>query len=414
MKATMRGLAVIKEDAVQVTEMIIKKLTETLGKVCKNPSNPHFNHYLFESIAVLVRSVCSTDAKYVQSFEGLLFPPFNHVLQMEVTEFTPYVFQVLAQLLEYSSASELSAGYEGLFQPLLTPALWESKGNVPALTRLVCAYVFKGGKQIIAKGHLLGILGVFQKLISSKANEHYGFLLMGSLVEFAGADALRAHIVEVFNILLMRLQNSKTVRYTRHISLFFSLVIGKWGASAWLQILNSVQPGLGGMLLKQVWLPCVMTESAFNRSDTKTMIVGMIMLMKEPDIAGMDNGNVWATMVCAILKLVGSGNVLMSSADDGKHNEDGGDDVEIEIRFDSSFSKLHFAGKPVTDKFPDISDPAGLLAKSIQECCALKPGALSSLLQAECRNPKVIEACGELNVETLLGTLLQKYGLSLT
>ena len=64
MKATMRALAVIKEEAVAVTEMIIGKLTGILGRVYKNPQNLHFDHYLFESIAVLVRSVCSTNASY--------------------------------------------------------------------------------------------------------------------------------------------------------------------------------------------------------------------------------------------------------------------------------------------------------------------------------------------------------------
>lgn len=34
-------------------------------------------------------------------FEERLFPPFEGVLSMDVAEFTPYVFQILAQLLLY-------------------------------------------------------------------------------------------------------------------------------------------------------------------------------------------------------------------------------------------------------------------------------------------------------------------------
>ena len=329
MKATMRALAVIKEEAVAVTEMIIGKLTGILGRVCKNPQNPHFNHYLFESIAVLVKSVCSTNTSYVSSFEKLLFPPFQHVLQMEVIEFIPYVFQVLAQLLEYSTG-DLSPAYESLFAPLLTPTLWESKGNIPGLTRLICAYLAKAGKKLCIEGtFLMGVLGVFQKLISSKANEAYGFQLLGFLVENLGMQGLQNHIVEVFNILLMRLQKGKTVRYQRQICLFFSFLVSKCGASTWLQILNSIQPGLGEMLLQQVWIPCVLTESVFNKSDNKVMVVGMTMLMKEGAIVNLEGGKPWGQMVAGVLKLVASG-----VADDKKGTDDD-DEIEVEISFDS-------------------------------------------------------------------------------
>ena len=50
-----------------------------MEQVCANPSQPMFNHYLFETLAALLRTVCSSnpapevDAK----FEELLMPPFN-------------------------------------------------------------------------------------------------------------------------------------------------------------------------------------------------------------------------------------------------------------------------------------------------------------------------------------------------
>ena len=37
MKATMRALSVVKEDVVAITEMVLNKLTNALGRVCKNP-----------------------------------------------------------------------------------------------------------------------------------------------------------------------------------------------------------------------------------------------------------------------------------------------------------------------------------------------------------------------------------------
>jgi exportin-2 (importin alpha re-exporter) len=182
MKCIMRVLSVVGSDIAPVTALVLQHLTTALERVCKNPVNPHFNHYLFECLAVLVRSCCGTGAgpppgagpDPCAQFEGLLFPPFQAVLAQDVTEFVPYVFQILAQLLNARPAAQcgLSAPYQALLPPLLSPTLWERKGNVPALTDLVRAYVGKGVAHILASNSLTGVLGVFQKLLASKVLPH--------------------------------------------------------------------------------------------------------------------------------------------------------------------------------------------------------------------------------------------------
>ena len=42
----------------------------------------------------------------------------------------------------------LSPSYVTLFPPLLMPAMWERPGNIPALVRLLCAYMAKGKAQV--------------------------------------------------------------------------------------------------------------------------------------------------------------------------------------------------------------------------------------------------------------------------
>jgi exportin-2 (importin alpha re-exporter) len=165
MKCIMRALNTAKDDLLDVVQIVLEKLTAALAHVAKNPKNPQYNHYLFESIAVLIRSVSSKDAAYTSAFEQFLFPPFQHVLQMEVVEFTPYVFQLLAQILEFRpEGSGLGQAFGSLLPPLLTPTLWERKGNIPALARLLAAYLNKGSAEIVQQNLLLGILGVFQKV----------------------------------------------------------------------------------------------------------------------------------------------------------------------------------------------------------------------------------------------------------
>ncbi|GMI16271.1 hypothetical protein TrLO_g11928 [Triparma laevis f. longispina] len=388
MKTIMRALATIKADAVPVAEMVIKALTDALAVVCKNPQNPHYNHYLFESLAVLIKSVCGSNPQYVDSFEPLLFPSFNHILQADVAEFTPYVFQILAQLLEYSNGV-ISESYMTLFGPLLTPVIWESKGNVPGVTRLVVAYIEKGGAKLMLEGgFLMPVLGVFQKLISSKANEHYGFLLMTSLIGSLGIQALQAQIAEVFNILFQRLQTGKTVRYQRHLTLFFAFVVGKEGAGVFRSILESIQPGMLGMILKGVWAPCVLTESMFNKSDSKTMTVGLTALLNDEGVMTFDGGATWSQTAVCVMKLLSTS----VNASNTENKEDAkGDSEEVELNFDSSFSKLHHAGKPLVDKFPNVTDPAVGFAQALTKGCAKMPGVVQAI-QAKCQDEKIVAA----------------------
>ncbi len=87
-------------DIIPVMPILLQKLTTALEGASKNTCTLHFNHCLFESIAFLIQSVCSKDPTHVVSFEGLLFPPFQAILQLDISEFTPYIFQPLAQLSE--------------------------------------------------------------------------------------------------------------------------------------------------------------------------------------------------------------------------------------------------------------------------------------------------------------------------
>lgn len=47
---------------------------QVLGRVCRNPSNPSYNHYLFETIASMMRSICIVKPEAVADFEAMLLP----------------------------------------------------------------------------------------------------------------------------------------------------------------------------------------------------------------------------------------------------------------------------------------------------------------------------------------------------
>jgi len=66
----------------------------------------------------------------------------------DVAEFIPYVFQVLALMLEMHADNAVSPPYLALFPHLLQPILWSRDGNIPPLVRLLEAYISRGVRQI--------------------------------------------------------------------------------------------------------------------------------------------------------------------------------------------------------------------------------------------------------------------------
>lgn len=98
------------------------------------------------------------------------------------SEFIPYVFQILALLLELRPQG-IPEPYMALFPCLLTPVLFERQANIHPLNRLLQAFISHGTQRIVEEDKTSSLLGVFQKLIASKANDHEGFLLLQSIIE---------------------------------------------------------------------------------------------------------------------------------------------------------------------------------------------------------------------------------------
>lgn len=98
-------------------------------------------------------------------------------------EFVPYIFQLFAALLEANPSGSLPTYYQSLIAPILAPQVWESKGNIPALVRLLSSIISRGSQYILENNQLINTLGIFQKLLSSKTNESYGFDLLEAVIE---------------------------------------------------------------------------------------------------------------------------------------------------------------------------------------------------------------------------------------
>ena len=475
MKALMRIVVVGKERVAPFAAQVIGGLTTILARVCANPSNPGYNHFLFETIAALMKNVCGTRPEAVADFEGMLFPPFQvrvsqsasfvytrrryfpwlrcqltfnfsltlspcvasvfsflltlllaipqSVLVNDVMEFLPYVFQLLAELLELRPGpppgeSALTDGYKSLLPPLLTAALWSRKGNVPALTSLACAYLRKGGAYVASSGQLLPLLGVFQKLLSTKGQEDSAFEIGRALVEGVQWPALAPHFPTLLQLLLMKLQESKAIRIARQFVHWAGLLAGVHGAGVLESGLNGLGPGLYFTILESVLVP--MANRVAGAAARKETVVGLArMLTDAPSGPGMvtdpSRAALWGKLLSAAVEVAepqplhlegGTGpkpvaasssagglpNGTASSLGGGVGAADGGfvsEEAELEAvveavesEYTAAYSRLVFA--QIRDRYafatsaPDVKRH---LATSLAQLAASMPGRLLPLIQ---------------------------------
>jgi CAS/CSE protein, C-terminus len=212
MKAIMRTLITADRDILPVFRVSLERLTNLVESIAKkNPRNPDFNHCLFDAIACIVRTACAVDGDAVGTVESLSSTPFMQLLKDQVTEFTPDVFLILAQILEFRPAG-LGENLQVLVQPLLSAELWSQQCNVPALTRLMKAYIGKSPSDLSA--HVVPLLGIFQKLMSKSATENQCPIAMAScLNEFPSRSV--STVRDLFQVILNTIQGTPSSKPSR-------------------------------------------------------------------------------------------------------------------------------------------------------------------------------------------------------
>jgi exportin-2 (importin alpha re-exporter) len=258
-KCLLRVLATA--DASQVAPMleaIIGAVAAVITRVLGKSVNPTFNHFLFEIAAILggYAGVAENQAAgQLTVMQTHLAPVFVHVIENinDLQDFSPYVFQLLAQMLELQTSDELWVIHAQVLPFVLSPHLWERAGSIPALVRLLRAYLKKGGDVLIqptsgeegSPSPLQGMLGVFQKLINTKLHDHEGFFILESMVEHLPIDWFNTFIPQILAIIFTRMQNQRmrTEKFVRSFLCFMSLFIGKHGTDVVASNVEQVQQG---------------------------------------------------------------------------------------------------------------------------------------------------------------------------
>lgn len=381
MRAVMRVIAFVGAVIAPVALPALKQLADVLLAVARNPTQPGFNHYLFESVAALVRFGCQADASAVASFEGLLFPAFQIILQEDVQEFHPYVFQIMAQLVELRTptGAPLPETYLQLLQPLLMPVFWERAGNVPALGRLLRAYVAAAAAELVARGLLPAVLGVFQKLVASKANDHEGLALLDSLTCAVDPAAMAAYLSGIWTLLFQRLQAKRTGKFVKCFVHSAALMAARHGGQYVADSMDTVQPGIAAMILHTVWAPYLAGPGAGGE---KVEEVGTVRVVCEaPQLQTEAGAEAAGGLLDALARrLAGAeANGSAGSADEGGA---AAEEEEEFAGYSAAYARLHNAAQAEQDPLPDVTNARVEVARRLAACSAQHPGRLPALLAA--------------------------------
>lgn len=389
MKCVMRVVSIA--DLGPFSAKVVQELAGIITEVCKNPRNPTFTHYVFEALAALVKKA-TTDPTNIVAFEGSIFPVLETVYVNDVAEFAPYCFQILALLVETRKAP-LPNAYMELFPILVSPDQWERPANVPALVRVLQAYLEKASKAIVAANRVSAVLGVFHKLIASKHTDHHGFYVLNTTIEYLTVEELTPFLKQIWSLLFHRLQGSRTPKFVRGLLVFMALFVAKFGIGPTISSVNLVQEGIFFQLIDPVWVSTL--PNITGVIEPKLCAVAATKLLTECQELQVDsNLPLWGRLLNATVTMA------VRPEEERVADEGEGEGEGLEEAFggyQTSFAQLQQAGKREEDPLPNIRDPKEFLARSLGGLLKQSQGKFLGVLQTALP-PENVEALSQLCV----------------
>ena len=264
-----------------------------------------------------------------------------------------------------------------MIAPVLTPTLWESKGNIPALVRLLSSIIPRGATIITSNNQIEPILGIFQKLLSMRSQEAQAFDLLETVVAEIPAQALQPYMGTVMQLILQRLDKSKTESLSIRFTRFYHLVSSRdnlgLGADYFISICDTLQSGVFVPIYLQIVLPH--TQKLTRFLDRKTAVVSLTKTLADSVAFAQKYQKGWGFSCEALLKLLENPPVPTSSQDVIKEY-----DVE-DMAFGVGFTQLNTIKKTPADPFPDVVDVKRWVGTYLKEADQRHGGRIAGFVQ---------------------------------
>ncbi|CAE7659585.1 cse1l [Symbiodinium pilosum] len=394
MRTVARIFSFLKQQGSESGLATLSPLSAILLAMSANPSNPVFNHCLFEAVASIVKVCVPAQPDAVES---ALLPTFGQILERNVVDFLPYTFQIMGLLLDASPS--IKPLYTELFARLLTPELWRSQANVPGLIRLLRAYFAKhAGFAELLRTHMQAILERFQFVLMNRKTEVAALDLLNAMYQYLPIEFYQQFLKTLMTVLLTRLQSSKSPKFKRDFVVSCSLCIHK--NQSVIPLFNEIQAGLLSNLMLNIWPPVL--KMPLRTDERKVCVMAVAKLLSLDELR--QNTQLVATCAVGIVHLLG----LSSSNNKSKLNgDDGSDDEPLENggagqEYEVSFNKLQNT---------DLPGAAAGLAPDVPELQSAAKAALKPVLGRQQALVEFVEEA-EVVVEDDFGIVLPcRYGV---
>ncbi|KAI1776156.1 putative mportin-alpha export receptor [Hypoxylon cercidicola] len=375
MRCIMRVLIVMNTGIDSFVDMVLDHLVGITNVIKTNPSNPRFYYYHFEAVGAVVNYGSSSGTS---KLEDRLWQPFNLIINEEVNEFVPYVLQIFAKLLELNPSGALPTHFQALVPPLMMPTLWETRGNVPALTRLLAAIVPRASSTIVAENQVQPILGIFQNLLRGKKTEQNAFDLLESIILSLDRAAFEPYFKEILNLLFIKLQNNPSDSYKQRFVRFYHLVSAKVEAGLGADFFATQVEQIQEKLFVQIYLKIVLptSELLVRPIDRKLAVVSFAKTMGDSVAFAERYQKGWAYTCEAMLKILVNVPKVTGGVGDDVVNEADVDD----IGFGMGFTALNTCKKSARDDFPEIQDINTWVRQYLLDANARHNGAIASYM----------------------------------
>ena len=349
-RCLMRVLTVVKDGTAAMVDLLLEHLIKITGVISGNPSNPKFCYYHFESLGALIRYAGPTNQ---QKLEEQLYPPFQQILENDVQDFIPYVFQLLSALLENTPSNTIPQPYTSLIGPILKVEYWTTKGYVPALTRLLTTMILKGSNEFLANDRLEAVLGIFQQLLMTKANEGHALDLLECVLANFPSSALDPYVVQLATLVLGRLDKGSESFKTRFIRLFHFISAREGqglGVDFFFRVLDQIQQGQG--LINGVYMKTVVpdTPKLTRPMDRKIAVISLTKILADSEAFAEKYKKGWTTTCNLLLQMLINPPVISRGDEQVAEH-----DVE-DAAFGVGFTPLVTIRRPQHDYWPEVEN----------------------------------------------------------
>ncbi|KXJ93050.1 CAS/CSE protein [Microdochium bolleyi] len=374
MRCIMRVLIVMGTGIAPFADMVLDHLIGITNIIKENPSNPRFYYYHFEALGAVV-NFSSQEATAV--LEDRLWQPLNLILTEEVTEFTPYVFQVFAKLLEKKPTGALPTHYQALIAPLLMPTLWETRGNVPALTRLLSAIIPRSAESIVAQNQVEPILGIFQRLVSNKRTEIDAMDLLDTVAKSLPGATTKQFLKEILTLLFTKLNSTPSDSFKQRFVRFYHICSANLesglGADVFIQTADQIQQKIFVPIYLTIILP---VSDQLVANERRVAVISFAKTLGDSQAFAVQYAKGWRFTCEAMLKMLANAPAVTMGAGDEVVEADVDD-----IGFGLGFTALRTCKQERRLDFPEIQDLQQFVRQYITQADARHNGAVGKYVQ---------------------------------